>query len=212
MQQTDHWACPMQPQYAYRLGSVFNQTMKNLNRNKHVSFTKQNKVHLYDSTGTPSIMLTYDSGANEHYTSKQDQCKASLHILGPSTQWVGVVNGGRSKAKYVARLLFCKLFAQLMQADTFQDFPSSLMSIGNTANNGTVSVFTKEGVNVFKEEDVLITCKGKPVLIGIRDNQRQYQIPNTVNAATRTMATTMSIQTSTEGTTSSQQCLQSSID
>jgi hypothetical protein len=44
-----------------------------------------------------------------------------------------------------------------MQADTFQDFPMSLMSVGKTADGGTASVFTKEGVNVFKEEDVLIT-------------------------------------------------------
>jgi hypothetical protein len=28
-----------------------------------------------------------------------------------------------------------------------------------------------------KEEDVLITCKGEPILIGIRDNQGQYQTP-----------------------------------
>jgi hypothetical protein len=35
----------------------------------------------------------------------------------------------------------------------------------------------KEGVNVFKEENVLITCKGEPILIGIRDNQGQYRIP-----------------------------------
>ena len=37
------------------------------------------------------------------------------------------------------------------------------MSVGKTANDGTVSVFTKEGVSVFKEEDVLITCKGEPI-------------------------------------------------
>ncbi len=43
--------------------------------------------------------------------------------------------------------------------------------------NGTVSVFSKECVNVFKEEDVLITCKGEPILIGIRDNQVGYRIP-----------------------------------
>ena len=39
------------------------------------------------------------------------------------------------------------------------------------------SVFTKEGVNVFKEEDVLITCKGEPILIGVRDSHGRYQIP-----------------------------------
>jgi hypothetical protein len=46
----------------------------------------------------------------------------------------------------------------LRQADTFQDFPTSLMSMEKTSDDGTVSVFMKEGVNVFKEEDVLITC------------------------------------------------------
>jgi hypothetical protein len=51
------------------------------------------------------------------------------------------------------------------------------MSVGKTSNDGTVFVFTKEGVNIFKEEDVLITCKGEPILIGIQDNQGQYQIP-----------------------------------
>jgi hypothetical protein len=41
-----------------------------------------------------------------------------------------------------------------------------------------VLVFTKEGVNVSKEEDVFITCKGgEPILIGIQDNQGQYRIP-----------------------------------
>jgi hypothetical protein len=71
-----------------------------------------------------------------------------------------------------------------MQADTFQDFPTSLMSVGKMANNGIVSVFTKEGANafkeedmLFKEEDVLIKCKGKPILNGVRDSHGRYQIP-----------------------------------
>jgi hypothetical protein len=64
-----------------------------------------------------------------------------------------------------------------MQADAIQDVPTSLMSVGKTADGGTVSVIMKEGVNVFKEEGVLITCKGEPILIGIRNNQGQYQKP-----------------------------------
>jgi hypothetical protein len=51
------------------------------------------------------------------------------------------------------------------------------MSVGKTADDGTVLVFTKKGINVFKEEDVLITCKGEPILIGIQDSQGQYRIP-----------------------------------
>ncbi len=121
-------------------------------------------------------MLTYNSGADRHY-SKHDQRKAGLPILRPFTRQVGVANGGTRNAKYVTQLPFQKLSARLRQADTFQDFPTSLMSMGKTSDDGTVLVFTKEGINVFKEEDVLITCKGEPILIGIRDNQGQYQIP-----------------------------------
>jgi hypothetical protein len=120
-------------------------------------------------------MLTYKSGDNRHI-SKHDQRKAGLPNLRPSTWRVGVTNGGTSNAKYVTQIPFCKLSAQARQGDTFQDFPTSLMSMGKTSDNGTVWVFTKEGVNVFKEEDVLIICKGEPILIGIRDNQGQYQI------------------------------------
>jgi hypothetical protein len=57
---------------AYCLGSVFNRTIKKLSKNKHVSFAKQNKVNLLNATSTPSIMLTYDSGADGHYISKHD--------------------------------------------------------------------------------------------------------------------------------------------
>jgi hypothetical protein len=51
------------------------------------------------------------------------------------------------------------------------------MSVGKTADKGTVSVFTKDGLNVFKEEDVFITCKGEPILIRVRDGHGRYQIP-----------------------------------
>jgi hypothetical protein len=40
------------------------------------------------------------------------------------------------------------------------------MSVGKTADDGNIYIFTKEGVSVYKEEDVLITCKGKAILIG----------------------------------------------
>jgi hypothetical protein len=48
------------------------------------------------------------------------------------------------------------------------------MSMGKTSDDGTVSIFTKEGVNIFKEEEVIITCKGEPILIGIQDKQGRY--------------------------------------
>jgi hypothetical protein len=76
-----------------------------------------------------------------------------------------VANGGVSQAKFVMQLPFKDLSAKAKQADTFQDFPSSLMSVGKTADDGTISIFTKNGVTVYKETNVLITCKGEPVLI-----------------------------------------------
>jgi hypothetical protein len=161
---------------AYSFGSVFNQMIKKINKNKHVSFATHNKVHHYINNEQP-IIVTYDSGADGHYISKKDQRKAGLLILQTSTQKVGVANGGTSNAKYVTQLPFQQLSAQAMQADTFQDFPTSLVSVGKTANNGTVSVFTKDGINVFKEEAVLITCKGEPILIGVRDSHGRYRIP-----------------------------------
>jgi hypothetical protein len=111
-------------------------------------------------------MLTYNSGSNGLYISKHDQRKAGLPVLRPSTWHVGVANGDTSNAKYVTQLPFQKLSAQLRHADIFQDFPTSLMSMGKTLDNSMVLVFTKEGINVFKEEDVLIICKGEPILIG----------------------------------------------
>jgi hypothetical protein len=136
---------------AYSLGSAFNWTIKKINKNKHVSFATHNKVHQYTNNEQP-IMVTYDSGANGHYISEKDQCKAGLPILRPSTQKVGVANGGTSKAKCVTQLPFQQLSAQAMQAGTFQDFPTSLMSVGKTADNDTVSVFTKEGASMYSRK------------------------------------------------------------
>ena len=42
------------------------------------------------------------------------------------------------------------------------------MSIGKTSDNSTISIFTKDGVTIQKEEDMLITCKGTPILITTR--------------------------------------------
>ena len=53
------------------------------------------------------------------------------------------------------------------------------MSVGKTANDGNVSIFTKEDVKIYKEEYLLITCKTKPILVGKRDERGQYRIPLT---------------------------------
>ncbi len=159
------------------MSSAFNGTIKKLNKTKqHVSFTTHNTVQLYKDHEEP-LMITYDSGSKGNYLSKKDCVKAGLPILRPSTRMVGVANGGASQAQHITGLPFHKLSARARQADTFQDFSTWLMNVGKTSDDGTISVFTKTGVTVFKEEDVLITCKGKPILISVRDGRGQYRIP-----------------------------------
>jgi hypothetical protein len=161
----------------YSMSSAFNRRIKKLNKTKqHVSFATHNTVCLYKDHKKP-LMITYDSGSDGNYLSKKDCIKAGLLILQLSTCMVGVANRGTSQAQHATRLPFHKLSAQARQADTFQDFPTLLTSVGKTSNNRTISAFTKTSVTVFKEEDVLITCKGKPILIGVQDGRGQYQVP-----------------------------------
>ena len=51
------------------------------------------------------------------------------------------------------------------------------MSVGKTEDDGTISIFTKTGVTVHKETDVLIRCKNAPIFIGVRDEHGRYRIP-----------------------------------
>ncbi len=122
-------------------------------------------------------MLTYDSGADQHYLSEKDRQRLGLPILQVSAKTVGVANGQTCSGKFVTKLPFPQLSQQAAEADTFNNFPHSLMSVGQTADDGNISIFGREGVEVYKEEDVLITCKGKAILIGKRDERGRYCIP-----------------------------------
>jgi hypothetical protein len=87
-----------------------------------------------------------------------------------------VANGSTSVDKHATALPFPLLLHTAMSADSFDDFPTSLMSVGKTADDGTISIFTKDGVTIHKETDVLITCHGKPLLIGVCDEHGRYRI------------------------------------
>jgi hypothetical protein len=127
------------------------------NSNQHrVTFAGQAMVAEYNTENT-TVMVTYDSGADSHYISERDRKKVGLPILRISAKKVSVANGGTCKGQYVTALPFPQLSTKSAEADTFNDFPTSLMSVGKTADDGNISIFTKEGVAVYKEEDVLIT-------------------------------------------------------
>ena len=121
--------------------------------------------------------VTYDSGADGNYMSEANRAKLGLPIFRESTKRAKVANGEARKGKHVTALSFIKLSKKAAEADTFDKFKTSLMSVGKMADDGNVSVFTKEGVKIYKKEDVLITCKGKPILVGRRDEQGRYKIP-----------------------------------
>ena len=124
-----------------------------------------------------AFVVTYDSGADGNYISEADRKKAGLPILYASTRRVGVANGGESIGKYRTRLPIPNLSPTAAEADSFEDFPTSLVSVGAVADGGNVSIFTKEVVKVYAEHDVLITCQGSPIMIGKRDDCGRYRIP-----------------------------------
>ena len=123
------------------------------------------------------VWVTYDSGVDGHYLNETNRAHAGLPILKPSTKQVDVANGGVSVGAHVTRLPFPQISHKASTAETFTNFPNSLMSFGKTANDDTVSVFTKDGIKVYYEEDVLIIFKNKSILIGVSYSRRCYYIP-----------------------------------
>ena len=105
---------------------------------------------------------------------KTEKLRANLYYDHPSTKQVMVANGEKSKVQNVTSLPFPALSSKAQQADTFNKFPTSLMSVGKTANDGKISIFTKDGVN---QKDVLITCINKPLFIGVPDEHGRYWNP-----------------------------------
>ena len=161
----------------YALSTAFKRAIKFIKANdKQVWFAGKSTVATYDE-GSKEILITYNSGASSNHISEQDQITAGLLILRKSTKRVKVANGDTSSGKFVTSLPFPQLSKQAAGADMFTNFSSSLWSVGKTADDGNISIFTKEGITVHKEEDVLITCRGEPVLKGKRDAYGQYHIP-----------------------------------
>ena len=143
--------------FGYALSTAFKRAIKFIKADeKRVRFSRKDSIATFTEE-SKAIMITYDSGADSNYISEQDRIIAGLPILRKSTKRVEVANGGTSNGKFVTSLPFAQLSKQAAEADTFTDFLSSLLSVGKTADDGNISFFTKEGVSVHKEEDVLIS-------------------------------------------------------
>ena len=97
-----------------------------------------------------ATIITYNLGADHNYTSESDRIGFRLPILRASKKRVGVANGGTSRAKYVTSVPFPQLSKKSEEADMFEEFLMLLMSVGKTADDSNVSIFTKEDVKVYK--------------------------------------------------------------
>eukprot|EP00804_Cyclotella_cryptica_P003418 CCRYP_018558-RA/>CCRYP_018558-RA protein AED:0.36 eAED:0.21 QI:0/0/0/1/1/0.83/6/0/1396 len=125
------------------LASNVKRAAQRLTSTKHVHFARTHTVRRFHQDHVPTVLATYDSGADGHYISERDRAAANLPILRPSTKRVGVANGNTCSAKHVTALPFPNLSPAATRADTFDQFPTSLISVGRLSDDNTVSIFTK---------------------------------------------------------------------
>ena len=59
-----------------------------------------------------------------------------------------ITNCGSCNGKCVTTLPLPQLYSKAAEADTLQEVPTSLMSVGKTADDGNVSIFNKYGVTI----------------------------------------------------------------
>ena len=116
---------------------------------KHVHFRDRPTIATYHKHDETTILM-YDSGADGHYLSEKDKKTLGLPILCVSAKKLGVANGGACNGKYVTKISLPQLSNRATEADTLEEFTASLMSVFKTADNGNMSIFTKEGVTVYK--------------------------------------------------------------
>ena len=102
--------------------TVWKLVHKFTNNNQQVRFRHKPTMARLHKMEEP-IMITYDSGADNHYMSKAERIKLELPILRPSHKHVAVANGGTSEGKYVTQLTFPQLYTPAAEADTFEEFP-----------------------------------------------------------------------------------------
>ena len=130
---TDHAAYhrarakPQLLQQGKNIGYVLAMTVHKLvhnftNNNQQVIFRHKPTVTRFHNKEEP-IMITHDSGADNHYMIEADRIKLKLPILRPSHKRVAATNGGTSKVKYITRLPFPQLSTITAEADTFEEFP-----------------------------------------------------------------------------------------
>ena len=111
----------------------------------------------YSDNKSASFTVTYDSGTDGNCVSEEDRKRAGIPVLRKSTKRVSVTSSSISRANNAVPLPIPHLSKKAAEAHTFEDFPSSVLSGGKVKDDGKVCIFSRKGVTVHKEEDVLIT-------------------------------------------------------
>ena len=76
--------------------------MRLLTNKKQMTFKANREIHNNNKVERANaVHLTYDSGDDRHYVSKEDRKEACMPILRSSSKKVGVANGNTCKAKHV---------------------------------------------------------------------------------------------------------------
>ena len=89
-----------------------------------------------------------------------------LHIKRKSTKEVFVANGRAEQGKHETELPLKGLSLKASAAASFKLFCTTLISGSKVVDDGNTAILDRQGVKVYKDEDVLILVKGKPVMIG----------------------------------------------
>ena len=111
----------------YALDTTVRRLVQKFTRNnQQVRFAHKPTVARFHKK-EQTIMITYDSGADNHYMSESDRIRLGLPILRPSHKRVAVVNGGTSSGKVFTRLPFPKL-------PSLEVSPTLISDEGNSSN------------------------------------------------------------------------------
>ena len=102
--------------------TVIRMVHKFTRNNQQVIFAPKPTLTRFHKKEEP-IMITYDSGADNHHMNESDRFGLGLTILRPSHQREAVVNSSTSSGKYVTSLPFPQLSTATAESDMFEEFP-----------------------------------------------------------------------------------------
>lgn len=100
-----------------------------------------------------------------------------LLIKGDLHKPVSVVNGYIEQGKDASKPPLEGLSHKAKAGDSFVLVHTTLISSNKVVDNSNTSILDRQGVKVYKDEDILILVKGKPVMVGKYDRNGCFKKP-----------------------------------